>query len=85
MTEGEVAVLGAILGRPIVTNGDFVMQLFPNYFGHYMLLTCYSSIQSTGGILSLLLFCSVMVFSTRTSPIGKKFGTRHRQYPRQVF
>jgi len=32
-----------------------------------------------------LSFCSVMVFSGETSPIGVKFGTkRRRQYPRQL-
>ena len=25
------------LGRPIVTNGDFATQLFPDYFGQYLL------------------------------------------------
>jgi len=29
----EGAVLGVNLERPIVTNGDFATQLFPNYFG----------------------------------------------------
>jgi len=29
-------------------------------------------------------FCSVTVFSARTSPTGMKFGTRHCKYPRQV-
>ena len=28
--EGEWADLGSNLGRPIVTNGDFATQLFPN-------------------------------------------------------
>jgi len=32
-----------------------------------------------------LFFCSVMVFSARISLVGVKFGTKHRQYPRQVF
>jgi len=30
---GEQGVLGVNLGHPIVTNGDFAMRLFPNYFG----------------------------------------------------
>jgi len=38
IVEGEGAVLGVNLGRPIVTNGDFVMRLFPNYFGHDLFL-----------------------------------------------
>ena len=33
----EWAVLGVNLGRPIVTNGDFVTRLFPNYFEQYLL------------------------------------------------
>jgi len=37
IVEGEGAVLGLNLGHPIVTNGDFVMQLLPNYFGQYLL------------------------------------------------
>jgi len=32
------AVLGMNLGRPIVTNGDFVMRLFPNYFGQVLFI-----------------------------------------------
>jgi len=36
--EGERAVLGLNFGRPIVTNGDFVMRLFPNYFGQYLFI-----------------------------------------------
>ena len=41
--EGEGAVLGVILGRPIVTKGDFVAHvcesdaLFPNNFGENFL------------------------------------------------
>ena len=34
----EGAVLGLNLGRPVVTNGDFVARLFSNYFGQYLLL-----------------------------------------------
>ena len=34
--EGERAVLGLNLGRPIVTNGDFATRLFPYYFCHYL-------------------------------------------------
>jgi len=39
IVRGEGTVFGVNLGRPIVTNGDFVVQLcesdelFPNYFG----------------------------------------------------
>ena len=33
IVEGEWAVLGVILGRPVVTNEDSVTRLFPNYFG----------------------------------------------------
>jgi len=36
--EGEEAVLVVNLGRPIVTNGDFAMRLFPNYFGQYLFI-----------------------------------------------
>jgi len=36
IVEWERAVLGVNLGRPIVTNGDFAMRLFPNYFGQYL-------------------------------------------------
>jgi len=36
--EGEGAVLGLNLGFPIVTNGDFATQLFPNYFGQHLFL-----------------------------------------------
>jgi len=32
IVEGEGAVLGVNLGRPIVTNGDFATRLFSNYF-----------------------------------------------------
>jgi len=39
IVKGEVAVLGVNLGRPIVTNGDFAAQLFPNYFWTYLLET----------------------------------------------
>ena len=28
---------GVNLGRPIITSGDFVTLLFPNYFGQYLL------------------------------------------------
>jgi len=35
--KGERAVLGVNWGHPIVTNGDFAMWLFPNYFGQYLL------------------------------------------------
>jgi len=38
IVEGEGAVLGVNLGRPIVTNGDLVTRLFPNYFGQCLLL-----------------------------------------------
>ena len=38
IVEGERAVLGVNLGRPIVTNGYFVTRLFPNYFGHDLLI-----------------------------------------------
>jgi len=31
--EGEGAGFGLNLGHPILTNGDFAMRLFPNYFG----------------------------------------------------
>jgi len=31
------AVLGLNLGHSIVTNEDFATQLFPNYFGQYLL------------------------------------------------
>jgi len=43
IVEGEGAVLGVNLGRPIVTNRDFVAELcdsdalFPNYFGEDLL------------------------------------------------
>ena len=37
IVEGEGAVLGLNLGRPIVTNGDFATRLFLNYFGQYLL------------------------------------------------
>jgi len=33
----EGAVLGVNLGRPIVINGDFATQMFPNYFGQDLL------------------------------------------------
>jgi len=36
IVEGEGAVLGLNLGRSIVTNGEFVTRLFPNYFGQYL-------------------------------------------------
>jgi len=42
--EGEGAVLGVNLGHPIVTNGDFAMWLFPNYFGQD--LFCYGNVTS---------------------------------------
>jgi len=32
-----VEVSGLNLGSPIVTNGNFATQLFPNYFGQYLL------------------------------------------------
>jgi len=38
IVEGEGAVLGVNLGRPIVTNKDFATRLFPNYFGQDLLL-----------------------------------------------
>ena len=38
IVEGEGAVLGVNLGCPIVTEGDFAMQLFPNYFGQDLFL-----------------------------------------------
>jgi len=38
IVEGEGAVLGLNLRRPIVTNGDFATMLFPNYFEQYLLL-----------------------------------------------
>jgi len=34
----EGAVLGLDLGHSDVTNGDFVMRLFQNYFGQYLLI-----------------------------------------------
>jgi len=37
IVEGEMAVLGLNLGRPIVTNGDFATRLFSNYFGQDLL------------------------------------------------
>jgi len=37
IVEGEGAVLGVNLGRPIVINGDFATRLFPNYFGQDLL------------------------------------------------
>ena len=53
----------------------------------YLISSCvvidfYPSIQSMGGILSLLSVSLVTVFSTGISPIGMKFGTRNRHYPR---
>ena len=45
IVEMEGAVLGVILGHPIVTNGDFVAwvwesdALFPNYFSGDLLIT----------------------------------------------
>jgi len=36
---GEGAILGVNLGHPIVTNGDFVTWLFPNYFGQDLFLS----------------------------------------------
>jgi len=36
IVEGEGTVFGLNLGRPIVTNGDFVTRLFPNYSGQYL-------------------------------------------------
>jgi len=36
IVEGEVAVLGLNLRRPIVINGGFATRLFPNYFQHYL-------------------------------------------------
>jgi len=39
IVEGEGAVLGLNLGRPIATNGNFATRLFPNYFGQYLLLS----------------------------------------------
>jgi len=38
IAERKGAVLGLNLGRPIVTNGDFATQLFPDYFGQYLFL-----------------------------------------------
>jgi len=32
IVEGKGAVLGVNLGHPIVTNGDFATQPFPNFF-----------------------------------------------------
>ena len=40
IVEGEGAVLRLNLGRPIVTNGDLAMRLFPNYFGQYVFNIC---------------------------------------------
>jgi len=36
IVEGEGAVLGFNLGRPIVTYRDFATRLFPNYSGQYL-------------------------------------------------
>jgi len=38
IVDGEMGGLGVKFGRPIVTNGDFATQLFPNYFGQDLLL-----------------------------------------------
>ena len=38
IVKGERAVLGVNLGHPVVTDGDFVMWLFPNYFMLNMLI-----------------------------------------------
>ena len=32
IVEGEGAVMGVNLGRPIIANEDFATRLFPNYF-----------------------------------------------------
>jgi len=40
IVEGEVAVLGVNLEHPIVTDGDFAMRLFPNYFMQELFLKC---------------------------------------------
>ena len=37
IVKGEGAVLGLNLRRPVVTNGEFAMWIFPNYFGQYSL------------------------------------------------
>ena len=37
IVEGEGAAFGLILGRPIVTNGEFATRIFPNYFAQYLL------------------------------------------------
>ena len=37
IVKGEEAVLELNLGHPIVTNGDFAMRHFPNYFWQYLL------------------------------------------------
>jgi len=44
IVEGERAVLGLNVGRPIVTNGDFATRLFPNYFGQYLFKLMKSSV-----------------------------------------
>ena len=43
IVEGEGALLRANLGRPVVTNVDFVTRLFPNYLGQDLLLLLPSS------------------------------------------
>jgi len=40
IVEGEGAVLGVNLGRPIVTNGAFATRLFSNYFEDLFVILC---------------------------------------------
>jgi len=43
IVEGEGAVFGVNLEHPIVTNGDFAMQLFPDYFRQELFFMSLSS------------------------------------------
>ena len=55
-----------------------------NMNGGLSLLCVYPSIWSIGALLSLpfvcSFFCSVTIFSAKTSPISVKFGTKHCRY-----
>ena len=59
IVEGKEAGLGENLEHPIITNGDFAIWLFPNYFGQDLLMftVCRSSVSS----LALSVSCDLLL------------------------
>jgi len=63
----EESVLGVNLRRPIVTNGDFATQLFPNCLGQDLFTFCASCIIITARCYTSTVYVVVMCLSVRPS------------------